>query len=92
MKQYGSHGSVWRSVFSLRGGFHANSRGASGIWEVAVVLGAIAATLLTVLAVGVNQGWIPVGWVNNLTATQLGVLAALAAVVALIGYAGDRMD
>lgn len=47
-----------------------------------VALLALAASLLAVLAIAVFQGYIPASMVSNLTATQLGTFAAIAAVAA----------
>lgn len=53
------------------------------MWRfLAIVLG-IGASLLAVLAIAVNYGYIPTTFVNGFTATELGVFAALAVVGAI---------
>lgn len=49
---------------------------------LAIILG-IGGTLLAVLAVAVNYGYIPTTFVNGYTATELGAFAALAVVGAI---------
>lgn len=59
---------------------------------LAVVFG-IVASILAVLAVLVFLGWIPLSFVDNITATEMGALAALAAVGAGASYvASERYE
>ena len=57
---------------------------------IAVLLG-IAASVLAILAVAVDFGYVPAGWANGMTDGELGVLSALAVVGAVaIGYFADE--
>ncbi len=56
---------------------------------LAVVLG-IAASLLAVLAVAIYEGYIPLSYVDNVSATELGTFAALAVVAAIGVSSAER--
>lgn len=53
------------------------------MWRFLAVLLGIFASLLAVLAIAVNYGYIPTTFVNGFSATELGVFAALAVVAAI---------
>lgn len=56
----------------------------------AVVGTTLLASLLAVLAVALYETWIPASLVGNLTYSELGIFATLAAVVAFIFYYRER--
>lgn len=64
----------------------ANKFGKGGVWGLLAILFGLMASLLAVLAVALYEGYITPALVNNFTADELGVFAALAVVVAIFAY------
>lgn len=65
----------------------------NSLYHLLAVIFGITASVLAVLAVLLYEGWIPLSFVDNITATEMGALAALSATGAVAAFvASERYD